>query len=108
MSNAIPSVVIDVATGEDEVLRRKITQYEELLKGSLGPKARRMFEHAVARARTDLVALLESFADCCDLSEPARDPLQERAHDPDVRGIEENSAGGSKASNAVPSPISVD
>ena len=47
----------DVVMGEDEVLRRRIEQYQELLKGSLGPKARKMFEHSLARARDKLGTL---------------------------------------------------
>ncbi|HXP78251.1 MAG TPA: hypothetical protein VN823_29210 [Stellaceae bacterium] len=40
-------------------LNLDIKQYEWLLRTSLGPKARRMFEHLLARARSEL-ALIEA------------------------------------------------
>ena len=40
-------------------LNLDIEQYEDLLRSSLGPKARKMFEHLLARARSEL-AVIES------------------------------------------------
>ncbi len=40
-------------------LNLDIEQYEGLLRSSLGPKARKMFEHLLARARSEL-ALIEA------------------------------------------------
>ncbi len=34
-----------------------IEQYEGLLRSSLGPKARKMFEHLLARARSELAVI---------------------------------------------------
>lgn len=34
-----------------------IEQYEGLLRSSLGPKARKMFEHLLARARSELAVM---------------------------------------------------
>ena len=47
----------DHVTGEDDVLRLRVELYQALLKGSLGPKARKMFEHLLAQARGKLGAL---------------------------------------------------
>ena len=47
-------------------LNLDIEQYEGLLRSSLGPKARKMFEHLLARARAEL-AVIEAEA---SLSEP--------------------------------------
>ncbi len=38
-------------------LNLDIEQYEGLLRSSLGPKARRMFEHLLARARSELAVI---------------------------------------------------
>ena len=38
-------------------LNLDIEQYEELLRSSLGPKARKMFEHLLARARSELAVI---------------------------------------------------
>ncbi|HKX08487.1 MAG TPA: hypothetical protein VJN67_09855 [Stellaceae bacterium] len=38
-------------------LNLDIEQYEELLRNSLGPKARKMFEHLLARARSELAVI---------------------------------------------------
>jgi len=100
MSIEIPNISVHLGVREDDVLRRNIQQYQELLKGSLGPKARTMFGHLLARARTDL-ARRECAAtsapicssQCCDLGEPTRDPLQEHAHDPEFREVEETGQG---------------
>lgn len=40
-------------------LNLDIEQYEGLLRSSLGPKARKMFEHLLARARSEL-AMIEA------------------------------------------------
>ncbi len=38
-------------------LNLDIEQYEGLLRSSLGPKARRMFEHLLARTRSELAVI---------------------------------------------------
>ena len=38
-------------------LNLDIEQYEGLLRSSLGPKARKMFEHLLARARSELAVV---------------------------------------------------
>ena len=38
-------------------LNLDIEQYEGLLRSSLGPKARKMFEHLLARARSELAVI---------------------------------------------------
>ena len=38
-------------------LNLDIEQYEKLLRSSLGPKARKMFEHLLARARSELAVI---------------------------------------------------
>src|SRR5690242_3198022 len=38
-------------------LNLDIEQYEELLRNSLGPKARKMFEHLLARAKSELAVI---------------------------------------------------
>lgn len=47
---------IGLAVGEEAMHRLNIERYQELLRGSLGPKARKMFEILLARARSDLEA----------------------------------------------------
>lgn len=51
----------DPIAPESEITRLTldIKQYEWLLRTSLGPKARKMFEHLLARARSEL-ALMEA------------------------------------------------
>jgi hypothetical protein len=57
MGPGIPSTgMVGVATGADQTLRLNIERYEALLKGNLGPKARKMFEVLLAQARADLAA----------------------------------------------------
>lgn len=46
-----------VATSVVTRLTIDIEQYEGLLRSSLGPKARKMFEHLLARARSELAVL---------------------------------------------------
>lgn len=46
-----------VATSVITRLNIDIEQYEGLLRSSLGPKARKMFEHLLARARSELAVI---------------------------------------------------
>jgi hypothetical protein len=46
-----------VATSVITRLTIDIEQYEGLLRSNLGPKARKMFEHLLARARSELAVI---------------------------------------------------
>jgi hypothetical protein len=50
---------LEPATPQSQIRRLSldIAQYEELLQRSLGPKARKMFEHLLARARAELAVV---------------------------------------------------
>jgi len=49
----------EVIASESVIMRLAldIEQYEGLLRSSLGPKARKMFEHLLARARSELAVI---------------------------------------------------
>jgi hypothetical protein len=51
----VPSTrAIGFAASEDEMLHLNIERYQELLKGNLRPRARKMFKFLLAQARSDL------------------------------------------------------